>query len=86
MAHDAVDRLGMIKASTLVITGTEDRLVNPVSPEVIASLVPGAKLVKVLGGGHNFSVEMSSEFNREILDFLKNHSKLMPFYEDNILL
>jgi len=72
MAHDAADRLGMIKASTLVITGAEDRLVNPVSSEVIASLVPNAKLVKVSGGGHNFPIEMRSEFNKEVLDFLRN--------------
>jgi 3-oxoadipate enol-lactonase len=69
--HDAADRLGMIKASTLVLTGTEDRLVNPVSSEVIANLIPKGKLVKVSGGGHSFMMEMSSEFNREVLDFLK---------------
>jgi hypothetical protein len=33
----------MIKASTLVMTGTDDRLVNPVSSKVIASLIPKAK-------------------------------------------
>jgi len=71
-AHDAADRLGMIKAPTLVITGTEDRVIKPISSEVIASLVPNAKLVKVLGGGHNFPTEMRSEFNKEVLDFLKN--------------
>jgi len=71
--HDAADRLWMIKASMLVLTGTEDRLVNQVSSEVIASLVPKAKLVKVVGGGHSFSVEMSGEFNREVLDFLRNY-------------
>jgi pimeloyl-ACP methyl ester carboxylesterase len=72
LAHDAADRLRMIKAQTLVITGTEDRLIKPISSEVIASLIPKAKLVKVEGGSHNFSVEMRSEFNREVLDFLKN--------------
>jgi pimeloyl-ACP methyl ester carboxylesterase len=72
LVHDAADRLGMIKASTLVITGTEDRALKPVSCEVIASLVPKAKLVKVLGGGHNFPIEMRDEFNREVLDFLRN--------------
>jgi pimeloyl-ACP methyl ester carboxylesterase len=71
-AHDAADRLGMIKASTLVITGTEDRAIKPISSDVIASLVPKAKLVKVLGGSHSFITEMSDEFNREVLDFLKN--------------
>jgi len=72
LTHDAADRLGMIKASTLVIAGTEDRVINPISSEVIASLVQNAKLVKVLGGGHNFPIEMRGEFNREVLDFLKN--------------
>jgi pimeloyl-ACP methyl ester carboxylesterase len=72
LAHDAADRLGMIKASTLVITGTEDRTIKPISSEVIASLVPNAKLVKVLGGGHNFPIEMKGRFNREVLNFLRN--------------
>jgi pimeloyl-ACP methyl ester carboxylesterase len=72
LAHDAAGRLGMIKASTLVITGTGDRVIKPISSEVMASLVPKAKLVKVEGGSHGFSGEMSSEFNREVLDFLRN--------------
>jgi 3-oxoadipate enol-lactonase len=71
LAHDAADRLGNIKALTLVITGTEDRVIKPVSSEVIANLLSWAKLVKVEGGSHGFSGEMSSAFNREVLDFLK---------------
>jgi len=66
------DRLGMIKASTLVMTGTDDRLIRPVSSEVIASLIPKAKLVKVLGGGHSFPMEMSGEFIKEVLNFLRS--------------
>jgi len=62
----------MVRASTLVITGSDDRLINPVSSELIVSLVPEAKLVKVLGGGHGFMIEMSGEFNREVLDFLRS--------------
>lgn len=46
-------------------------VIKPISSEVIVSLVPKAKLVKVLGGRHNFSVEMIGEFNREVLDFLE---------------
>jgi len=72
LAHDAADRLGMIKASTLVITGTEDRAIKPISSEVIASLVPKAKLVKVSGGSHSLYMEKRGEFNREVLDFLKD--------------
>lgn len=72
LAHDTADRLRLIKAPTLVITGTEDRLIKPISSEVIANLVPKAKLVKVEGGSHGFSAEMRSEFNREVLDFLRD--------------
>ena len=70
--HDTIDRLKMIKAPTLVITGSEDRLVNPASSEVIAKLVPNAKLVIISGGGHTFFMEMHSDFNTEVLHFLKD--------------
>ncbi|MHA2069495.1 MAG: alpha/beta fold hydrolase [Candidatus Thorarchaeota archaeon] len=72
LAHNTADRLKLIKAPTLVITGTNDRLVKPISSEVIANLVPKAKLVKVDGGSHGVCVEMRSEFNKEVLDFLTN--------------
>ena len=72
LVYDEAERLGIIKAPTLVITGTEDRVIKPISSEVIANLVPKAKLVKVEGGSHGFSGEMSSEFNREVLEFLRN--------------
>lgn len=69
--HNTLDRLGSIIAPTLVITGTEDRLVLPHSSDVIASRIPNAKLVKIENGGHAFFVEKRSRFNREVLDFLR---------------
>lgn len=69
--HDTVERLKMIRAPTLVITGTDDKLVNPISSEMIAKLVPNAKLAKLPGGGHTFFMEMRGDFNREVLHFLK---------------
>ena len=71
LAHDTADRLRLIKAPTLVITGTNDRLIKPISSEVIANLVPKAKLIKVEGGSHGVIVEMRSKFNKEVLNFLK---------------
>jgi len=56
----------------LVIAGTDDRVVKLVSSEVIAGLIPNAKLVKVAGGGHSFPLEMSGEFNKRVLGFLKS--------------
>jgi 3-oxoadipate enol-lactonase len=69
--HNTVDRLHLIKAQTMVITGAEDRIVSPHSSEVLADKIPNAKLVMVKGGSHAFNVEMTSRFNREVLDFLK---------------
>jgi len=72
LAHDAAERLKAIKSPTLVIAGTDDRVIKPSSSNVIANLVLEAKLVMVKGGSHGFSGEMSNEFNRTILDFLRS--------------
>jgi pimeloyl-ACP methyl ester carboxylesterase len=68
--YSALDRLGHIAAPTLVIVGTEDRIIPYTSSEVLADRIPGARLVKVDGGSHAFFIEMSGAFNREVLDFL----------------
>lgn len=69
--QDTLERLIQIKAPTLVIVGTDDRLVPPRSSEVLAERIPNAKLVKVDGGSHSFFMEMSGKFNKEVLDFLR---------------
>jgi 3-oxoadipate enol-lactonase len=68
--HSTADRLHLIKAQTLVITGAEDQVILPHSSEVLAAKIPNAKLVMVKGGSHGFNVEMTSRFNREVLEFL----------------
>jgi pimeloyl-ACP methyl ester carboxylesterase len=70
MTHRATDRLHQITAPTLVITGDADRLVPPANSDVLAKLVPGARLVKVPGGSHGFNFEVPDVFNREVLSFL----------------
>jgi pimeloyl-ACP methyl ester carboxylesterase len=45
--HNTLERLSSITAPTLVIVGTGDRIIKPVSSEVIAGKIPNAKLVKV---------------------------------------
>lgn len=72
VGHDTLDRLHLIEAPTLVITGAGDRLHRPGSSEVIANRIPKAKLVKVEGGSHAFLVAMRGRFNREVLDFLRD--------------
>jgi pimeloyl-ACP methyl ester carboxylesterase len=69
--HNALERLPLITAPTLVIVGTKDRIIKPVSSEVIAGKIQNARLVKIEGGSHCFFIEMKNVFNREILNFLK---------------
>jgi pimeloyl-ACP methyl ester carboxylesterase len=70
MSHNSTERLRDIKAPTLVITGDADLLIPPSNSDVIASRIPGARLVKVPGGTHGFNFETPELFNREVLSFL----------------
>jgi len=70
MAHSTLDRLDQIKAPTLVIVGTGDRLIPSQSSELLANMIPNARLVRVNGGSHAFFMEMRGRFNKEVLDFL----------------
>ncbi len=71
-SHQTLDRLSLIQAPTLVIVGTNDRLCKPTSSDVLAAKIPRAKIVKLEGGSHTFSMEMKNIFNKEILNFLKD--------------
>jgi len=72
LKHNTLERLPLIKAPTLVIVGTEDKIINPASSDILASKIPNAKLVRLEGGSHSFTLEMSNLFNHEVLNFLKN--------------
>jgi len=71
MGHTAWDRLAGIRAPTLVIAGTGDRLVPPVNSRRIAERIPGAKLVFLDGAPHRLFAENADTFNREVLAFLR---------------
>ena len=53
-AHDTSARLATIQTPTLVIHGTEDLLMEPVNGELIARLIPNARLELLEGAGHMF--------------------------------
>lgn len=61
--------LGKIRAPTLVITSENDHLIPAQYSELIASKVPGAKLV-VLPGGHIPFLEQPEKVARLIVDFI----------------
>jgi 3-oxoadipate enol-lactonase len=68
MGHDTSERLGEVRAPTLVIHGTEDRLMAVENGELIARLIPGAQLELLEGSGHMFfweQPERSAQLVRE---------------------
>lgn len=75
MGHDTYDRLPEIKAPTLVISGTADKLVPLENSRLLASKIPDAELVTVENVGHGFFTEAAEEANKVILDFLKRHPR-----------
>lgn len=59
--HDTQERLGQITVPTLVIHGTDDRMVPYANGELIASKVPGARMATMEGVGHMFWWERPEE-------------------------
>ena len=74
-AHDTYNRLPQIKAPTLVIAGTADRLVPVENSRILASRIPNAELVILENMGHFFFMEALEEANKAILDFLGHHHR-----------
>jgi 3-oxoadipate enol-lactonase len=69
VGHDTQSRLGEIAAPTLVIHGTADRMIPVANGELIASLIPGARLELLEDVGHMFwweQPERSAELIRAL--------------------
>lgn len=60
-AHDTSTRLGAITAPTLVVHGTVDRMLPASNAQVIARLIPGARLELLEDVGHLFFWERPAE-------------------------
>ena len=65
------DRLDQIRVPTLIIAGSEDKIVPAGNSRILAERIPGARLVELEGAGHGFLVEKAEEANAAVLDFLR---------------
>ena len=72
LQFDALDRLGGIKAPTLVIVGEQDLLTPPWIAYEVASGIRGTQFKIVTGDGssHLVPLERPDEFNQLVMDFL----------------
>jgi pimeloyl-ACP methyl ester carboxylesterase len=62
---------GTIDAPTLIVTGTEDNVVDPQNSDVLAERIPGAEVQRIENAGHLFFWEQPDAFVRIISEFLR---------------
>jgi len=68
VAHDTYARLRGLRVPTLVVHGTADELLSAINGDLVASLIPGARLELLEGAGHLFfweQPERTAELVRE---------------------
>ncbi|HET6683026.1 MAG TPA: alpha/beta hydrolase [Gaiella sp.] len=73
-AFDAYDRLGDLRAPVLVQHGSEDVVVDPRNGELLAGLLPDARLEDFEGCGHLFFWEEPERFVSSVAAFLEDHA------------
>jgi len=69
---DAFERLPQIRPPTLVLHGTEDRLVPVENARLLADRIPGARLVLLEGAGHVYHSEQPDEADAAVLRFVED--------------
>ena len=72
------DRIGDIKAPTLILFGKEDRLINPSAAQSFHERLPGSEVVLLDGIGHLPMEEAPDETAAAIADFLKRRLVAPP--------
>jgi pimeloyl-ACP methyl ester carboxylesterase len=70
-ATPTIERLGDIRAPTLVMIGSLDGQSLTNTADTLTSQIRGARKVVVAGASHHPPVETPAEFNRLLLDFLR---------------
>ena len=77
LGHDAHDRLGAIRAPTLIVHGTEDRMVPPANGDLLAQAIPRARLHEQPCAGHLLFTD-APQVDVVVGDFLTEQSSPGP--------
>ncbi len=72
---DRTPKLKQIRVPTLVIHGTRDKLVRPSGGKATAKAIPGAKLIRVEGMGHDLPRPLWTD----LIDAISGHAKSADF-------
>ena len=76
--HNASERLASVAMPTHVIGAEYDILLPVWKSRELAELIPGADLTIVEGSPHGINVERAEEFNRAVLEFLRERTATAP--------
>jgi 3-oxoadipate enol-lactonase len=68
---DQADRCDEVRAPTLVLCGTVDRITPPALSQSLAKLIPGARYEPVEGAGHLSNLERPEAFNILVGAFIR---------------
>lgn len=71
MDHRVRDRLSQVTQSTLLVVGSDDRIVDPDQAIAAAHLLPCGRLVVLQGCGHAPQIEQADVVNRLVIEFLQ---------------
>lgn len=69
-AFDVIPRLAEVRASALVVVGTDDRLTPPRYAAALRAALPGERLLEVPGAGHMVALEAAPEVTAAVAAFL----------------
>jgi len=67
----AITRLAEVRVPTLIIVGNLDLPDKLALTEQLATSIPGARREIIAGAAHMVTMEQPQEFNRIVLDFLR---------------
>jgi pimeloyl-ACP methyl ester carboxylesterase len=73
---EVMNRLGEIKAPTLILCGTVDRLTPPKYSQYLHERIAGSTLTLIEGAGHMVMLEKPAEMNATIVPFLQRLSAM----------
>ncbi len=69
--YDVSARLGEVRVPTLVLHGTDDRVISVENARFLAGSIPGAELVLLEGAGHVCHWEQPAAADAAVLDFIR---------------
>lgn len=71
---DTTAALERVTCPTLILVGAEDVLTPPAEAQAMAALVRGSQVEVLEGAGHLANLELPAQFNRRIVEFLRQHA------------